>query len=203
MLDDLRLIYQRDKTDTLGAAEKQWRKARLELASAPPELAQKLASLAPEIPTKRNLAKQLALELMGRSVVIYTGPNLAAAARTWKQLMNQTAKQLAWYVVYPDDAHDDLAAWSGQTSQKLYALVQLDSNLDDERAKTALEVAGRLLSGRRPAPNIVKVEGKTAAEQILYATTLARYVSIYLALLYNVEPGDSATIDKFKEAAGE
>ena len=38
----------------------------------------------PTVPTSKNYAKQLALELIGKSVVVYSGPKLFPAAYKWK-----------------------------------------------------------------------------------------------------------------------
>ena len=50
----------------------------------------------PTIPTKNNQAKQIAQELMGRSVVVYSGPQLYPAAYKCKIDINENAKQIAW-----------------------------------------------------------------------------------------------------------
>jgi glucose/mannose-6-phosphate isomerase len=48
------------------------------------------------VPTAQNLAKQLAQECMGKSVVIYGGPLLAPAVHKWKIGFNENAKNVAW-----------------------------------------------------------------------------------------------------------
>ncbi len=52
------------------------------------------------VPLKHNLAKQIALDCLGKSVVIYGGPLLAPAAYKWKISFNENAKQIAWMNSY-------------------------------------------------------------------------------------------------------
>ena len=60
------------------------------------------------------------------------------------------------------------------------------------------EVGERLLSGLRPAPNVVEVQGKNLLEQLLWAIAFGDFVTIYLALLNNVNPTPVDLVEKFK-----
>jgi len=56
-----------------------------------------------------------------------------------------------------------------------------------------------LLSGRRPAPYVVNVEGEDLLEQLLWAVIYGDFVSIYLGLLNGVNPTPVELVEKFKK----
>src|SRR3989344_7749750 len=114
----------------------------------------------PTVATKNNLAKQIAKELMGRSVVVYSGPQLFPVAYKWKIDINENAKQIAWQGQLPEFNHNEMLGWSEQPVQKPYAVIDLRTNLDHPRVQKRFKVSERLLSGKRPAAIVVDVQGK-------------------------------------------
>lgn len=161
-------------------------------------LKQKIAAWTATVPTKDNPAKKLAEELAGKSVVIYAGPLMAPAAYKWKISFNENAKNVAWWNQYPEFNHNEMIGWASHPVEKPYGIVDLRSNLEHPRVQKRFEVTEKLLSGRRPAPNIVEVQGETILEQLLFAVAYGDFVSIYLALLNNVNPAPVDLVEKFK-----
>src|SRR3989344_3849423 len=168
------------------------------LSQAANFLSQEVAAWTATVPTKDNPAKKLAEELAGKSVVIYAGPLLAAAAYKWKINFNENAKNVAWWNQYPEFNHNEMIGWSSHPIEKPYGIVDLRSNLEHPRVQKRFEVTEKLLSGRRPAPNVVQVKGETILEQLLWAVAFGDFVSIYLALLNNVNPAPVELVEKFK-----
>lgn len=155
-----------------------------------------------DVPTAQNPAKQLAQELIGKSVVIYSGPKLFPAAYRWKIDVNENAKQIAWVNQLPEFNHNEFLGWSQQPVDKPYAVVDLRSNLEHERVQKRFEVSARLLSGMRPAPHVVQAEGQTVLEQMLWAQAFGDFVTIYLALLNGINPAPVDLVEKFKKELG-
>lgn len=152
----------------------------------------------PDVPTARNQAKQLAQELMGRSVVVYGGALTGPLARKWKISFNENAKNVAWHNEYPEFNHNEFIGWSEQPTVKPYALINLISNQEHERVRKRFEVSNKLLSGRWPHPNDVQLQGKNITEQILWGVMLGDFVSLYLAILNNVDPAPVELVERFK-----
>ncbi|MBI2009359.1 bifunctional phosphoglucose/phosphomannose isomerase [Candidatus Saccharibacteria bacterium] len=161
-------------------------------------LAENVKKWVATVPTKDNPTKKLAEELAGKSVVIYAGPLLAPAAYKWKINFNENAKNVAWWNQFPEFNHNEMIGWSSHPIQKPYAIVDLRSNLEHPRVQKRFEVTEKLLSGRRPAPNIVQAEGETLLEQLLWTIAFGDFVSVYLALLNNVNPAPVDLVEKFK-----
>src|SRR5581483_3391493 len=155
------------------------------------------------VPTKDNPAKKLAHELAGKSPVIYGGPLLAPIAFKWKINFNENAKNVAWWNEYSEFNHNEMIGWSSHPIEKPYGVIDLCSDLEHPRIQKRFQVAERLLSGLRPAPHIVNVQGKTILEQLVWAMAYGDFVTIYLALLNGVNPAPVDLVEKFKKALNE
>lgn len=162
-------------------------------------LRQSSAAWLPTVPTKQNLAKQLALECIGKSVVVYSGPLLAAAAYKWKIAFNENAKQVAWAGQYPEFNHNEFTGWTQQPVKKPYAVIDLLSNLEHPRIQKRFALSERLLSGKRPHPLKVEAQGSTALEQLLWTLNLGDFVTIYTGLLNGLNPMPVELVEKFKK----
>ncbi|HSH55786.1 MAG TPA: SIS domain-containing protein, partial [Candidatus Limnocylindrales bacterium] len=153
----------------------------------------------PTVATKVNPAKQLAYELLGKSVVIYSSPLFAPAAYKWKLGINENAKQLAWVGQLPEFSHNEFTGWSQQPVDKPYAVVDIRSSLDHPRIQKRFELSERFLSGKRPAPLKVEPQGTTLLEQLLWTMAFGDFVSIYLALLGGIDPVPLELVNTFKK----
>lgn len=173
------------------------------LAKTAEFLQQAVGAWGPEVPTSRNPAKQLAQELLGKSVVIYGGPKLFPAAYKWKIDCNENAKQIAWCDALPEFNHNEFIGWSGHATDKPYAVVDLRSKLEHVRVQKRFEVTERLLSGLRPAPHVVQAQGDTIIEQLLWTVAYGDFVTLYLALLNGVDPAPVELVEKFKKILDE
>ena len=153
----------------------------------------------PTVPTEKNPAKQLALELMGKSPVVYAGPLLFPAAYKWKISFNENAKNIAWCSQYPEFNHNEFIGWTGNPAEKPYAVIDLRSNLENARIRQRFEISDRLLSGRRPAAHIVEAKGENELEQLLWTVAFGDFVSLYLALLNGVNPTPVQLVERLKK----
>ncbi len=158
-----------------------------------------VANWTPDKPTSQNPAKKLAQELMGRAPVIYAGPKLFPAAYKWKISFNENAKNVAWCNQYSEFNHNEMLGWTSHPVDKPYSVIELRSNHEHPRIQRRFEVTEQLLSGQRPAPHVIQVEGDTLLEQLLWSIAFGDFVSLYLALLNGINPTPVDLIEKFKK----
>ncbi len=173
------------------------------LESAAKRLKDSVSELLPAIPTDKNPAKKLALELAGNSIVVYSGPSLYPAAYKWKISFNENAKTVAWCNQLPEFNHNEFLGWTGQPVDKPYKVIDLRSSLEDKRVQKRFEVSEKLLSGQRPTPHVVAPKGETLLEQLLWTVQIGDFISIYLALLSGLDPSPVGLIEKFKKELSE
>jgi glucose/mannose-6-phosphate isomerase len=169
-----------------------------ELKSVGDWLKDQLATWRAEIPTAKNPAKQLALELMGKSIVVYSGPKLFPAANKFKICLNENAKNIAWTNYYPEFNHNEFIGWSSHPEQKPYAVVEIRSDLEHPRVQKRFAVTEKLLSGKRPAPDVIKPEGETLLQQLLWTSNYCDFASLYLAILNGLNPTPVDLVEKLK-----
>jgi glucose/mannose-6-phosphate isomerase len=174
-----------------------------ELNTSADFLQEKVKAWLPTVPTKDNVAKHIALECIGKSVVVYGGPKMYPAAYKWKISFNENAKHIAWVNQLPEFNHNEFLGWTKQPVSKPYTVIDLRSDLEHERVQKRFDVTERLLSGMRPAPIVVQAEGKTILEQLLWTTMLGDFVTLYTALLSGINPTPVDLIEKFKKVMSE
>lgn len=172
--------------------------SRKELHETAEWLRDQIGSWRPDVKTEDNSAKRLALELMGKSIVVYSGPLLFPAANKWKICFNENAKNIAWCNQYPELNHNEFIGWSSHPTDKPYGVVEIRSNLEHPRVQKRFTVAERLLSGMRPAPHVVEPVGDTLLQQLLWSANMGDFISLYLALLNGLNPTPVDLVEKFK-----
>ena len=152
----------------------------------------------PQVPTSRNLAKQIVLDVVGKSPVVYSSTKLFPGAYKWKISFNENAKNIAWCNQFPEFNHNEFLGWSSHPIQKPYAPVFLVSDFDHPRIKKRFSLTSKLLSGKMPTPIVVNVLGETPIERLFFTVALGDFVSLYLALLNNIDPTPVELIEKLK-----
>jgi glucose/mannose-6-phosphate isomerase len=170
-----------------------------QLEQAANYLKEHMAAWASTIPTAQNPAKQLAQEMMGKSVVVYGGPEMYPAAYKWKISCNENAKHVAWVGQLPEFNHNEFIGWSKQPVDKPYAVVDLRSSFEHPRVQKRFELSARLLSGMRPEPHVVQAQGETLLEQLLWTVAFGDFVTLYLALLSGINPSPVDLVENFKK----
>ena len=152
-----------------------------------------------EMPTTHNYAKQLALIAVGKTPVFYGGGLTAPVAYKWKISWNENAKNVAFWNQYPEFNHNEFLGWTSHPVDKPFVVFDLVSDLENPRILKRFELSDKLLSGKRPKANTVHLAGNTLMKQMLWGCILADFVSIYVAILNNVDPTQVDLIEKFKQ----
>ncbi|MEO5950733.1 MAG: bifunctional phosphoglucose/phosphomannose isomerase [Candidatus Saccharimonadales bacterium] len=151
-----------------------------------------------EISTDKNYAKQLALLSVGKTPVFYGGALTAPVAYKWKISWNENAKNLAFWNEYPEFNHNEFIGWTSHPIEKPFVIFDLISHLEDSQILKRFAISDKLLSGLRPKANTVSLKGDTLIAQLLWASILADFVSIYVAILNAVDPAPVVIIEKLK-----
>lgn len=169
-----------------------------EIASTYDWLAEQVQQWNAEQPVDKNEAKQLALLAVGKTPVFYAGSLMAPVAYKWKISWNENAKNVAFWNEYPEFNHNEFMGWSSHPVEKPFAVFDLVSEFEHPRILKRFEVSDRLLSGKRPKAHTVRLQGDTVLKQMLWASILADFASVYVAILNNVNPTPVALIEKLK-----
>ena len=170
-----------------------------DIATASQWLEQEADKWVKEMPLEKNYAKQLALLAVGKTPVFYGGALTAPVAYKWKISWNENAKNVSFWNQYPEFNHNEFLGWTSHPIEKPFAVFDLVSEFENPRILRRFELSDKLLSGRRPKSTVVSLAGDTLTKQLLWGCVLADFVSIYVAILNNVDPTPVELIEKFKK----
>lgn len=154
------------------------------------------------VPLENNPAKQLALQLAGKTPIVYAGPRMAPAAYKWKISFNESSKNTSWCGVLPEFDHNEFIGWSSHPIEKPFAVIDLLSSYEHPRVLRRFEIGDRLLSGMRPKAIRVEAAGGSELEQLLYLVLLGDFVSLYLGILNGVDPSPVELVERLKKELG-
>lgn len=169
------------------------------IAAAHDWLRDESSQWAKEVPTDKNLAKQIALQAVGKTPVFYGGPLSWSVAYKWKISWNENAKNVAFWNQYPEVSHNEFIGWSSHPVEKPFAVFDIVSALEHPHVLARFDITDRLLSGMRPAAARIDMVGESLLHQLLRAHVLADYASIYTGILNGVDPGPVPLVTKLKQ----
>jgi glucose/mannose-6-phosphate isomerase len=143
-------------------------------------------------------AKALARRLEG-TVPVFMGAGLTApAAYRWKCQLNENSKLLAFASELPELDHNEVVGWSGSPDAERFAAVFLEDPEAHERVRARVEVTAGLIEPSAAAVERVRPRGNSPFERVVSLVLLGDLVSLYLAVLRGVDPGEIAAIDTLK-----
>ncbi len=182
-----------ERAGCLDAREEEF----LAAAGAAGEMAERCA---PEVDTESNPAKQLAWSLVDRLPVIEAGGFLGPVARRWKTQLNENGKSAACWEELPEATHNAVVGYAQPENLHERMFVVLLASPDDHpRVALRRSLSADLLAERQIGHEIVAIGGSGRLAQAASAITLGDYTSVYLAILYGLDPTPVAAISYVKE----
>ncbi len=154
-------------------------------------------------PTDDNPAKQLAADLAGKIVIVYTGPSLTdAVGERFKGQICENAKTLAFCNQFAEMNHNELVGWSAQVepyADKL-AVVMLRDRDDHRQVLHRMNFVKEKISARGVAVHELQSRGTGQLDRMFSLLQLCDFASYYLAILNEVDPTPVEIIDELKQA---
>ncbi len=144
--------------------------------------------------------KEMASLLQGRIPVLYVADSmLAGVAVRWKGQLNENAKIPSQMASFPELNHNDIVGWGLDESwSDRFALIILQSGLEDERLKRRIKLTCDLLQDEFSGVYKLTAEGESDLARILSLVQYGDYVSVHLAGLRGVDPMPVQRIDRLK-----
>jgi glucose/mannose-6-phosphate isomerase len=177
------------------------------LVEAQGQLKRRRDQCQPDVALPTNPARELARRI-GRSVPLIYGAGAlgGVAAYRWKCDLNENAKAPAFWAAYPELDHNEICGWGqhGDVTRQLLTLVSLRHGFEDSRLTTRIEQTTELIEEAVLQVLEVQAAGEGRLAQLLDLMYLGDWVSCYLALDNDVDPGPIDAIAQLKAAlAGE
>jgi glucose/mannose-6-phosphate isomerase len=144
--------------------------------------------------------KLLAGALLGATPVIYGAGATVAVARRWKAQINENAKLPAFDAALPEADHNEICAWERAGGR--FAGVFLDGGGLPARLERRLELTAGLVAASGAPMRRIRARGETPLERVLSLVLLGDLVSVYMAVLDEVDPTPVDQIERFKRTLG-
>ncbi|HLH28391.1 MAG TPA: SIS domain-containing protein, partial [Acidimicrobiales bacterium] len=150
---------------------------------------------------------EAAARRVGRTIPLVHGAGDlgAAAALRWKAQVNENAKSPAFYNVYPELCHNEVAGWGqlGDATRQLITLVNLRHNAEHPQVARRFDLVTEVL--REVVADVVEVRAAGEGElvQLLDLVLVGDFVSLHLAGQEGIDPGPIPVLDEIKQRLAE
>jgi len=160
---------------------------------------QLVAEWGPDAP-EDSLAKELARGLYGTIPVIAGAGLTTPIAYRWKTQINENAKLPCFWHELPELDHNEICGWEGAREVGRFSAVFLDDSDVHPRLKERIELTEKLIADNAVARYRLQTRGQSSVERVVSLVLLGDLVSIYMAALRGVDPGQVRLIDELKAA---
>ena len=137
-----------------------------------------------------NEAKKVSKMISGRIPVIYSPPNMRAAAIRWKMQINENSKTMAFYGTIPEFNHNEIVGWTEDRASDEFIPIILCDEDSVYVLKCMTETLSGVLQSSGIRPYEFKAKGSNDMEKNLMSIIMGDFVSVYLAHLKGVYPGE-------------
>jgi glucose/mannose-6-phosphate isomerase len=153
-----------------------------------------------EVPKEKNQAKTVAAALHGKIPVIFAAEFLVGNAHIFANQINENAKSFATYFKVPEANHHLLEGISFPDKLKEIAkFVFLETENYDSKIQKRFAVTKDLLAKKGLEYVTYKLSGVERQTDAFEAIIFSSWISFYLAVLYETNPGPIPNVDFFKD----
>ena len=177
--------------------------AHASLVTAQTQLAARRNACAPSVSGAVNVAREIARKI-GRTIpLIYGGGALGGvAAYRWKCDVNENAKAPAFFAQYPELDHNEICAWGqhGDVTRQLMTLIEVRHGYEHEQLGQRFSITREIIEEALYQVISVEAAGESRLAQLLDLMYVGDWVSCYLALQNDVDPGPIEAIERLKSS---
>ncbi|MCW4006065.1 MAG: bifunctional phosphoglucose/phosphomannose isomerase [Candidatus Bathyarchaeota archaeon] len=155
---------------------------------------------APQKPADTNPSKTLALNLHGAAPVVYGSDIYRGVVMRWKQQFNENSKVPAKWEVFSELNHNEIVGWENDTQLgKDYAAVLVRDQAESVAIRSRIKITKGLMQSVLPKQFEFWARGDNDLAKMLSTVLVGDFVSVYLALLRNVDPTPVNSINTLKK----
>ncbi len=174
------------------------RHALREMVAVGKDLALLRNRLGKEVPLRENASKRLALKLQEQFVAVYSLSRMSSVGRRFKNQLSENSKVQAKCDVLPESGHNEVEAWHRQRLGVMPVIIR-----DSQESLFETRLMGAFIStihtASRVKPVEVRLGGRAPLSRLLLPIFFLDYVSVYLAILKEIDPTPTPLIVDFKK----
>ena len=154
----------------------------------------------PEMPTKENFSKTLALNIGQTAPTVYGFGIYRSVAMRFKQQFNENSKVPAKWEVFSELNHNEIVGWEGAGELgKYFSTIFIRDKDEPTEIRSRIEITKELVAKAGLAVFEVPVQGKNSLAKMLSTVCIGDFASVYLAVLRRVDPTPVKTINYLKD----
>ena len=127
----------------------------------------------------KNLAKEIAEQVQGKTPVIYATTYNEGVVIRFRQQLNENAKLLCWHNIIPEMNHNELVAWR-EANDKLAVLLFRDPT-EYVRNDLRIDINKQVIAKYTDTLIDIFAKGKSALAKAYYLVHLGDWISCFLA----------------------
>jgi glucose/mannose-6-phosphate isomerase len=147
-----------------------------------------------------SLAKELARGLHGTIPQIAGSGITSPIAYRWKTQINENAKTPCFAHELPELDHNEIQGWEGASLLGRFSAVFLDDSDLHPRIRQRIELTRGLIEAEAAGTYRVESVGQNRTERLMSLVLLGDLVSVYLAVLREVDPTPVPLLERLKSA---
>ncbi len=149
------------------------------------------------------VGQEIAKTLQGKIPVIYTSRSHLPIAYNWKIKFNETAKIPAFYNVFSELNHNEMAGFdvidSTRGLSSNFHFIFLNDDQDHPQIIKRMQVTKKLYEDRGFGVTMLPLLGQSVFEKIFNSLTVADWAALYLSRFYGTEPEAVPIIEEMKK----
>lgn len=156
--------------------------------------------ISPEINTNSNKAKQIAKSINGTYPVIYGHSLFSPIAKRWRTQFNENSKIIASDYEFVETNHNDIVGWENVNKKLNFSIIIFREKNEEEIVSKRINLLKKMVYEKK-AKNVIEIfaEGDNKLARMLSILYIGDFVSIYLAILNNIDPTPVYIIEKLKK----
>jgi glucose/mannose-6-phosphate isomerase len=149
-----------------------------------------VAALQSQFASPRGLPARLAQAIGRRTPEIYADVSLASLARRWKTQVEENAKRLAHWDLFPELLHNAIVGWDATpvSQARRWAVLLIDWTGQNPAIAPAMTYLERLLLRKKVVVRRAKITAEDRIEALLTGVSLGDHLSLALAASARVDP---------------
>jgi glucose/mannose-6-phosphate isomerase len=148
--------------------------------------------------TIQKAAMDIAEKLQGYLPVIMAAEFLNGNAHIMRNQFNETSKSFAAYAAIPELNHHLMEGLKNPEGHKLITLL-LTSDMYSPKIQKRVDLTKDVIGQNNITVVEYKAVGSSKLSQVLNVLSVGGYITVYLALLYGLDPSLIPWVDYFKE----
>jgi glucose/mannose-6-phosphate isomerase len=171
--------------------------AQSELKESITAIIQMEKKIGPHIGIVDNTAKKIAIALDQFTPIIYTEPPFTSLGAIFSKMLNENAKEFAFYNNIPEMRHNEIMSWSSKNMNKKFCPIFIR----DDKRLSSLEKEIDEIKKLFPSNNLYELRpiGRSKLARFYSLFYLMCMISYYRAILKNKDPSLTLELKKLKE----